>query len=93
MASKKNDFMDILEDVIEPTKTIEDTPKTEEYNTPKLIIKNKVTDKTKKMSFPLYLESEKIKALDKICKRTGHSRNEIINMFIDFCLSNYEFEK
>lgn len=72
----------------------EDNIKTEDetsiLNT-KFVIGKKQEDKADKKSFPLYMEPEKIKNLDKVCKKTNYSRNELINMMIDFCMENIEY--
>lgn len=57
----------------------------------KFNISKKRDDKTEKISFPLYMNKTKQKEIDKVVKKTGYSRNELINMMIDFCLENLEF--
>lgn len=54
-------------------------------------IGKKQEDKTDKVSFPVYMKKTKAKELDKVVKKTGYSRNELINMMLDFCLENIEF--
>lgn len=39
--------------------------------------------KIEKKSFPVYMDKEKVNKLDKICKKKGCSRNELINSLID----------
>lgn len=56
-------------------------------------LQRKVDDKTNKKSIPVYIEPEKLKRLDKACKDSNHSRNELINKMLDFCLDNLELEK
>lgn len=65
----------------------------EETNIKKFTIGKKQDDKIVKKPFPLYMEQEKTKKLDRVVRKTGYSRNEIINMMIDFCLENIEFEE
>jgi len=81
----------------ENTKPISDTnikdeveTSNEETNIKKLKIGKKQKDKEDKVSFPFYTTREKQKELDKIVKRTGYSRNELINILIDFGLKNME---
>lgn len=54
-------------------------------------IGKKQEDKSVKKSFPLYVDASTQKDLDKIVKKTGYSRNELINMMIRHCLDNIEF--
>lgn len=54
-------------------------------------IGKKQEDKNEKVQFPLYTFKPTVKELDKIVKKTGYSRNELINMMIDFCIKNIEF--
>lgn len=54
-------------------------------------IGKKQEDKSIKKSFPLYMDGALQKDLDKIVKKTGYSRNELINMMIKHCLENMEF--
>lgn len=59
----------------------------------KFILKKKATDKVNKKSFPVYLQAEKLKELDRICKMSGYSRNELVNLMLDYCIDNLEFQK
>ncbi|HBJ2623532.1 TPA: CopG family transcriptional regulator [Clostridium botulinum] len=54
-------------------------------------IGKKQEDKSVRKSFPLYVDGVVQKELDKIVKRTGYSRNELINMMIQHCLDTLEF--
>lgn len=56
-------------------------------------IGKKQDDKNIKKSFPLYVDAATQKELDKIVKKTGYSRNELINLMIKHCLDNLEFTK
>ena len=57
----------------------------------KFKIGKKKENKIEKKPFPLYVDAQKLKELDKIVKKTNYSRNELINLMIDFCLENIEF--
>lgn len=63
----------------------------EEQPTKRFKIGKKKEDKTEKKSFPLYVDASIQKELDKIVKKTGYSRNELINMMINHCLDTLEF--
>lgn len=54
-------------------------------------IGKKQEDKNDRVQFPFYTDKTKQKDLDKVCKKTGYSRNELINMMIDFCLENIKY--
>lgn len=56
------------------------------------ILKKKVDDKKGKKVFNVYMQPEKLKELDKISKRTGWSRNEVVNKMIDYCIDNLKIE-
>jgi metal-responsive CopG/Arc/MetJ family transcriptional regulator len=53
-------------------------------------ITKKKSEKDEKKSFPLYMDIPVLKELDKVAKKTGYSRNELINMMIQRCLNNLE---
>lgn len=55
-------------------------------------LSKKVDDKTNKKSFPVYMENDLLKRLDKLCTKSNYSRNELINIMIEDCLNNLEFE-
>lgn len=76
----KNNFIKELEEEKEEIKFKEKKFKLERKNVKKIL----------KKSFPLNLENEKVKNLDKICKKTGYSRNELITKMIEFCLENLD---
>ncbi len=59
-------------------------------NNSKLVLGKKSENKTNKKAIPLYLLADKVKELDKICKKTGYSRNELLNILIDFGLDKLE---
>lgn len=58
--------------------------------TKKFVIKKKVDDKVGKKAFNVYMPDSLVKELDKISKKTGYSRNELINMMCQECVNNYE---
>lgn len=70
---------------------IKDDKKEENQSIKTFKIGKKQEDKSIKKSFPLYMDGELQKDLDKIVKKTGYSRNELINMMIKHCLENIEF--
>jgi hypothetical protein len=65
----------------------------EQASSIKFKIAKKKEDKEGKVNFPFYTDKSKQKELDKIAKKTGYSRNELINIMIDFCIKNIEFEE
>lgn len=46
--------------------------------------------KPARKTFPIYMDPDLAKRLDKSCKQTGYTRNELINKMIEFCLDNLE---
>lgn len=70
---------------------LENNINTEVQETKTFKIGKKQEDKSIKKSFPLYVDGATQKELDKIVKKTGYSRNELINMMIKHCLDNIEF--
>jgi len=71
--------------------TIKNDIETENQEINKFKIGKKQEDKSIKKSFPLYVDGEVQKDLDKVVKKTGYSRNELINMMIKYCLENLEY--
>lgn len=59
---------------------------------PKFKLAKKQEDKTKKVAFNTYMPDDLVKDLDKICKKTGYSRNELINIMCKWCVDNLEIE-
>lgn len=53
----------------------------------------KKMDKTSKKAFNVYMESGLIKELDKVSKKSGYSRNELINIMCDWCINNLDFQE
>lgn len=74
-----------------PSNDINDNIESKDQGTKTFKIGKKQEDKSIKKSFPLYVDGEVQKDLDKIVKKTGYSRNELINMMIKHCLENIEF--
>lgn len=70
---------------------INDNIESKDQGTKTFKIGKKQEDKSVKKSFPLYVDGVTQKELDKIVKKTGYSRNELINMMIKHCLENIEF--
>lgn len=77
--------------VLESNTNIKDDIQDENKNVKTFKIGKKQEDKSVKKSFPLYMDGAVQKDLDKIVKKTGYSRNELINMMIKHCLENIEF--
>lgn len=65
--------------------TINDTE-----NNRKFILRKKSNEKKDKKAFNVYMEDNLVKNLDKICKKTGHTRNELINIMCEYCVTNLE---
>lgn len=43
--------------------------------------------------FSVRIKDETIRSLEEISDKTGRSRNELINLFLEFGLSHYEIEE
>lgn len=43
--------------------------------------------------FSIRIKDEIVTQLEEICARTGHSRNELISMFLEYALENCEIEE
>lgn len=56
------------------------------------ILKKKQDDKKDKKIFNVYMLPEKLRELDKACKKSGYSRNELVNIMIEHCLVNMKLE-
>ena len=95
--AKKADFKESLGLIIEEDKkvdkelNIEDVDEQETSDSPFVLEKKKKKKNTKK-SFPLYMEEDKVNELDKLCNKTGHTRNELINLMIDYSLKNLKIK-
>lgn len=57
------------------------------------IIKKRSDIKKDKKAFNIYMPDSLVKDLDKLGKKTGYSRNELINMMCDWCTNNYKVEE
>lgn len=88
--SIKNNIKKENQELVSDTKVKDDVNNgSEDIKTFK--IGKKREDKSLKKSFPLYMDGALQKDLDKVVKKTGYSRNELINMMIKHCLDNIEF--
>lgn len=83
--AKKVDFTESLKQEIDPI--INDDEKEDTLNINGFVIK-KPDVKKQKVNFLVSTEKEKLNNLDKIAKKNGISRNELINQFIDYILEN-----
>lgn len=72
------------------TDSINTTKETNIDTNKKFVIKKKVDDKKDKKAFNIYMADSLVKDLDKLSKKTGYSRNELINIMCQECLNNYE---
>ena len=43
--------------------------------------------------FSIRIKDEIVTQLEEICKRTGHSRNELIGIFLEYALENCEIDE
>ncbi|MBZ9637577.1 hypothetical protein [Clostridium sp. FP1] len=57
------------------------------------VLKKKIDDKKGKKVFNVYMESDKLKELDKACKKSGYSRNELVNVMVEYCINNLKLEE
>lgn len=57
----------------------------------KFILSKKKADKTNKKPFNVYMESDLVKKIDGLCKKSGYSRNELINIMCGWCINNLDF--
>ena len=56
------------------------------------VIEKKKKKKSIKKSFPLYMDEDRVNELDRICNKTGYTRNELINLMISYALKNVEIK-
>lgn len=85
--------------------SINTTPHTEDDTTPhttldttigtesKFVIKKKSEERVGKKAFNVYMSESMVKKLDRLGKKTGYSRNELINMMCEKCLDNIQIEE
>lgn len=60
----------------------------------KLIVKpKKVKGEDGHKVFSIRVKDEIVTQLEEICARTGHSRNELIGMFLEYALENCEIDE
>jgi hypothetical protein len=59
----------------------------------KFKLEKKKEDKTNKKAFNVYMEDNIVKEIDKAAKKSGHSRNELINIMCQWCLTNLDFKE
>ena len=65
-----------------------------EYNSGTgFILKKKQEDKVNKKPFNVYMENNLVKDLDRISKKSGYSRNELINKMCSWCVENLQFRE
>jgi hypothetical protein len=57
------------------------------------ILKKKTDDKKGKKIFNVYMDSDRLKELDKACKKSGYSRNELVNVMVEHCINNLKLEE
>lgn len=57
------------------------------------VLKKKVDDKKGKKVFNVYMKPELLKELDRASKRSGWSRNELVNKMIEYCIDNLKIEE
>lgn len=59
----------------------------------KFTLAKKKEDKTSKKAFNVYMEDNVVKEIDRAAKKSGHSRNELINIMCQWCIDNLEFKE
>lgn len=89
----KVDFKNVMKNEIKEVEKQEKKVKANsEEIIPKFTIEKKKKEKATRKTFPMYMEKEQLERIDKVCKKTGYNRNELINKMIDFCLENIELK-
>lgn len=95
--AKKADFKNAIGEIIEDKDQVATEPVVQETQeqvpgeAPFILEKKKKKKNTKK-SFPLYMEEDRVNELDKLCNKTGYTRNELINLMIDYSLKNLQIK-
>ncbi len=56
------------------------------------VLKKKADDKKGKKTFNVYMDADRLKELDKACKKSGYSRNELVNAMVEHCINNLKLE-
>lgn len=90
--AKKVDFKEAINSIIEEEKT-ENLPEDNvalPKNDEPFIIEKKQKHKINKKTFPIYMNEDMVNELDKICNKTGYTRNELINMIVSQALKNMQ---
>ena len=91
-----NNFKDSIKNNLvtskENAKEVVETDR-KDTTTNKFKLSKKVEDKTAKKVFNVYMEDDLLKKVDTLSKRAGYSRNELINIMVQWCTDNLEFEK
>ena len=94
--AKKADFKDAIGEIIDDKVQTDREPVQEIFEKipgeASFILEKKKKKKNTKKSFPLYMEEDKVNELDKLCNKTGYTRNELINMMIDYSLKNLQIK-
>lgn len=93
-----NNFKDSIKENINSNPNINSNNKKVVANTNistsnKFHLSKKKTDKTNKKAFNVYMENNLIKELDKLGRKSGYSRNELINLMCSWCLTNLDFSE
>ena len=58
----------------------------------KLIITKKLKGEDGHKVFSIRIKDETVERLDTIAKKTNRSRNDLINLFLDYAIANCEIE-
>lgn len=58
----------------------------------KLIITKKLKGEDGHKVFSIRIKDETVEQLDTIAKKTNRSRNDLINLFLDYAIANCEIE-
>ena len=94
--AKKADFKEALVGIIDAKKEesipIEISTETISSGEVPFVLEKKKKKKVSKKSFPMYMNEERVNELDKICNKTGYTRNELINLMVDYALKNLEIK-
>lgn len=94
--AKKADFKEALVGIIDDKKEesipVEIATETISSGEIPFVLEKKKKKKVSKKSFPMYMDEERVNELDKICNKTGYTRNELINLMVDYALKNLEIK-
>jgi metal-responsive CopG/Arc/MetJ family transcriptional regulator len=64
-----------------------------EFNDVTIVIKRRNNRKVEKRHIPVYIDPDVVREIDELSKISGHSRNELINTFIEFGLRQVRVEE